>query len=272
MHARNLPLAFLLVSWAVASCEASGVFGGLVGGLAVLKGAALVGYAVGRHSRYNRRHYHARPRYHGGHSGGRLYRYGRSVDPDTDDDAEEGTNLLLSTVGQLDPDGCILKLLCLLQTRSESSLTPEEEGLVQMFSNNSETMSSYNAAFVYATDVGTRTRDPAVCERLFPKCSLREDQLSRLLQSVWGCASDFLRDDAKDEDTATPAPERPVVEERPSDEEEPRDQQPPVAEYVDDEELPAIDMMTLINGLPLDNELPRNEEMSMEELLAIMTE
>ncbi|XP_042887602.1 uncharacterized protein LOC122263290 [Penaeus japonicus] len=243
MHARNLPLAFLLVSWAVASCEASGVFGGLVGGLAVLKGAALVGHAVGRHSRYNRRHYHARPRYHGGHSGGRHYRYGRSVDPDTDDDAEEGTDLLLSTVGQLDPDGCILKLLCLLQTRSESSLTPEEEALLQIFSNNSETMSSYNAAFVYATDVGARTRDPAACERLFPKCSLREDQLTRLLQSVWGCASDFLRDDADSED-----------EKRPFQEEQPSDQGRPLVGKVDDEDLPT------------------NEEKSMDELLAIMTE
>ncbi|XP_037793455.1 uncharacterized protein LOC119588904 [Penaeus monodon] len=217
MQARNLPLALLLVCWAIASCEATLSIGGLVGGLAVLKGAALVGYAVGRHQRYNRGHYHGRSHYHGGYNGRRHYRYGRSVDPDTEEDADEGKNLLLSTVGQLDPDGCILKMLCHLQTRSHSSLTPEENLLVDMFSNNTETMSSYNAAFVYATDVGTKTRDPSVCNGLFPKCSLKEEQLSGLLRRVWGCASDLFREDVEREEDFSATP--PIGEERPVDEE-----------------------------------------------------
>nr|XP_027208525.1 uncharacterized protein LOC113802194 [Penaeus vannamei] len=177
MNARSLPLVILLVSWAVVSCEASLSVGGVVGGLAILKGAALVDYAVGRHRRYNRRHYHGRSRYLGGYSGRRHYRYGRSVDPDTEQDADEGKNMLLSTVGHLDPDGCILKMLCNLQTRSPSSLTPEEDLIVDMFSNNTETMSTYNAAFVYATDVGTKTRDPSVCKKLpqmFPQRTAAE--------------------------------------------------------------------------------------------------
>ncbi|XP_037791078.1 uncharacterized protein LOC119586423 [Penaeus monodon] len=245
--ARNLPLVLLLVCWAVASCEASLSTGGLVGGLAILKGAALVSYAVGRHQRYNR----GRSHYHGGYNGRRHYRYGRSVDPDTEEDADEGKNLLLSTVGQLDPDGCILKMLCHLQTRSHSSLTPEENLLVDMFSNNTENMASYNAAFVYAMNVGTKTHDPSVCNGLFPKCSLREEQLSGLLRRVWGCASDLFRDDAEhDEDfSATPPIEQPMGEERPVDE-EPRQEQQTLDE----------------------DELPLNDKMSMEELVALIME
>ncbi|XP_063610401.1 uncharacterized protein LOC134784295 [Penaeus indicus] len=243
MQARNLPLVLLLVCWAVASSEASLSIGGLVGGLAILKGAALVSYAVGRHQRYNRGHYHGRSLYHGGYNGRRHYRYGRSVDPDTEENADEGKNLLLSTVGQLDPDGCILKMLCHLQTRSHSSLMPEENVLVDMFSNNTETMSSYNAAFVYATDVGTKTRDPSVCNGLFPKCSLKEEQLSGLLRRVWGCASDLFREDVEREE------EQPVVEERPVDE-EPREEQQTLDE----------------------DELPQNDKMSMEELVALIME
>ncbi|XP_069974648.1 uncharacterized protein [Penaeus vannamei] len=252
MHSRNLPLAILLVSWAVMSCEASLSVGGVVGGLAILKGAALVDYAVGRHQRYNRRHYHGRSRYLGGYSGRRHYRYGRSVDPDTEQDADEGKNMLLSTVGHLDPDGCILKMLCNLQTRSHSSLTPEEDLIVDMFSNNTETMSSYNAAFVYATDVGTKTRDPSVCNKLFPKCSLSEQQLSGLLRRVWGCASDLFREDVEREEdfSATPPMEQPVGEERPVDEEPRQEQQ------IFDE----------------DDELPRNDKMSMEELVSLIME
>ncbi|XP_047472662.1 uncharacterized protein LOC125027594 [Penaeus chinensis] len=250
MHARNLPLVLLLACWAVASSEASLSIGGLVGGLAILKGAALVSYAVGRHQRYNRGHYHGRSHYHGGYNGRSHYRYGRSVDPDTEANADEGKNLLLSTVGQLDPDGCILKMLCHLQTMSHSTLTPEENLLVDMFSNKTETMSSYNAAFVYATDVGTKTRDPSVCNGLFPKCSLREEQLSGLLRRVWGCASDLFREDAERDDfSATPSMEQPVVEQRPVDEEPQEEQQ-------------TLD----------EDELPRNDKMSMEELVALIME
>nr|XP_027208523.1 uncharacterized protein LOC113802192 [Penaeus vannamei] len=239
MNARNLPLVILLVSWAVMSCEASLSVGGLVGGMSILKGAALVDYAVGRHRRYNRRHYHGRPRYHGGYSGRRHYRYGRSVDPDTEQDADEGKNMLLSTVGQLDPDGCILKMLCNLQTRSPSSLTPEEDLIVDMFSNNTETMSSYNAAFVYATDVGTKdsVRLQQAVPQMFPQRTAAERPPSENVERE----EDF---------SATPPMEQLMGEERPVDEEPRQEQQ------IFDE----------------DDELPRNDKMSMEELVSLIME
>nr|XP_027208524.1 uncharacterized protein LOC113802193 [Penaeus vannamei] len=228
------------------SCEASLSVGGVVGGLAVLKGAALVGYAVERHRRYNRQLYHGRSRYHRGYNGRRHYRYGRSVDPDTEQDADEGKNMLLSIVGQLDPDGCILKMLCNLQTRSPSSLSPEEDLLVDMFSNNTETMSSYNAAFVYAAD-RTAAERPSEC----------------------GLRSNLFREDVEREEdfSATPPMEQPMGEERsvdeePREEQQTSDEEQPIVDYVDDEEVDT-------NVLSLqDDELPRNE-MFMEKLVAL---
>ncbi|ROT84448.1 hypothetical protein C7M84_022365 [Penaeus vannamei] len=243
--------------------------GGVVGGLAVLKGAALVGYAVERHRRYNRQLYHGRSRYHRGYNGRRHYRYGRSVDPDTEQDADEGKNMLLSIVGQLDPDGCILKMLCNSRRGVPPASAQRRTSSSTCSPNNTETMSSYNAAFVYAADVGTKTRDPSVCNKLFPKCSLSEQQLSGLLRRVWGCASNLFREDVEREEdfSATPPMEQPMGEERPVDE-EPReeqqtsDEEQPIVDYVDDEEVDT-------NVLSLqDDELPRNE-MFMEKLVAL---
>ncbi|XP_047472352.1 uncharacterized protein LOC125027357 [Penaeus chinensis] len=156
-----------LVAGASASAAAVGV-AAVIGGLAALKGAAILGYAVGRSL------------------GGRRFRKSAETR------ADEGENLLLSTVGQLDPNGCILKLICLLQTKDQSTLSPEEDLLLGMFANSTEALSSYNAAFVYATEIGTKTRSPRACKKFFPRCPLRDDQLAGLLHRAWGCGPDLL--------------------------------------------------------------------------------
>ncbi|XP_027207619.2 uncharacterized protein [Penaeus vannamei] len=156
-----------LAAGASAGAAAVGV-AAVIGGLAALKGAAILGFAIGRNL------------------GGRRFR------KSTETRADEDENLLLSTVGQLDPNGCILKLICLLQTKDQSTLTPEEDLLLGMFANNTETLSSYNAAFVYAKEIGTKTRSPHVCKRFFPKCPLRDEQLAGLLHQAWGCGPDLL--------------------------------------------------------------------------------
>lgn len=192
MRSSHLLVAVLCLSWLVAAegiivlagAAAVGAAALAIGGLAALKGAAIVGYAAGRHHRrYHGRSYghYRQPRY-------KYHRYGRSVDPA----ADEGEDLLLATVGQLDPNGCILKMLCQLQTKDESTLTLEEDLLLGMFANSTETLSSFNAAFVYATDIGSKTRDPSVCKKFFPKCPLGDKELDGLLQMAWGCGAAFL--------------------------------------------------------------------------------
>ncbi|XP_042227180.1 uncharacterized protein LOC121869692 [Homarus americanus] len=201
MRSVSVVVAVLAVSWlcAVQATLLLGAFA--LGALATLKGAALVSFASGRRrrSRYGRH----------GHSYGhrKHYRHGRAIQSA----ADEGENLLLSTVGQLDPNGCVLKLLCVLEAKEEAYRTLEEAILVDMFANSTETLTSYNAAFVYATDVGGKTQDAAACHHHFPKCPLTDDQLSGLLQQAWGCGLD-LYDDQQEPQTAdqdnTPPPDQ----------------------------------------------------------------
>ncbi|ROT82308.1 hypothetical protein C7M84_024546 [Penaeus vannamei] len=145
-----------LAAGASAGAAAVGV-AAVIGGLAALKGAAILGFAIGRNL------------------GGRRFR------KSTETRADEDENLLLSTVGQLDPNGCILKTSRPLLPRRTAG-----------HANNTETLSSYNAAFVYAKEIGTKTRSPHVCKRFFPKCPLRDEQLAGLLHQAWGCGPDLL--------------------------------------------------------------------------------
>lgn len=62
---------------------------------------------------------------------------------------------------QLDPDGCLQKLLCHLQERSSSSLTPEEGVLTAVFS--------------------VRRQSAQCTEDRFPRCVLSVEQLEKLL-------------------------------------------------------------------------------------------
>ncbi|XP_069949742.1 uncharacterized protein [Cherax quadricarinatus] len=120
---------------------------------------------------------------------GRRFLHGkRSVD----DPTLEEKNALLSTVSELDQDGCIRKMLCQLQTKEETSRTLEEKLLAKLFTNSStENITPYNAAFVYATDIGIKTRNAAVCEKVFNKCSVGDLEMSDLLQKTWGCPSNL---------------------------------------------------------------------------------
>ncbi|KAK7028805.1 hypothetical protein SK128_010380 [Halocaridina rubra] len=100
-----------------------------------------------------------------------------------------GEKTLLSAVQQLDPNGCIQKLLCRLQFKEEANRTHEENALVKMFSKGAETITSYNAAFVYASAIGSTSADPKVCDKYFSKCPVSNEELGKLLQQSWGCAN-----------------------------------------------------------------------------------
>ncbi|XP_069947892.1 uncharacterized protein [Cherax quadricarinatus] len=108
-----------------------------------------------------------------------------------DDPAQEEEKVLLSSVSEVDQDGCIRKMLCQLQTKEETSRTLEEKLLTKLFTNSNEKITSYNAAFVYATDIGKKTRNAAVCKKVFNKCTLSDAELNDLLQKTWGCGFDF---------------------------------------------------------------------------------
>nr|XP_053626163.1 uncharacterized protein LOC128684042 [Cherax quadricarinatus] len=119
--------------------------------------------------------------------GSGLFLGKRSVD----DPAREEENVLLSSVSEVDQDGCIRKMLCQLQTKEETSRTLEEKLLAKLFTNSAEKITPYNAAFVYATDIGMKTRNAAVCAEVFNQCTLSESEMIDLLQKTWGCGFNF---------------------------------------------------------------------------------
>ncbi|XP_042887598.1 uncharacterized protein LOC122263286 [Penaeus japonicus] len=165
MRGIHLFASAVLLSWLVAA-EALDLVTGTLGGLAALKGAALIGKVLLSPKK-------------------KLLRIGRSVDSAAQ--LRDGEDLLLSAVTQLDSDGCIPRLLCLLETKEPSTHTQEETLLLEIFANNTEAVTAHNAAFVYATDLGAKTRDSAACKKLFPRCPLNEGELNALLQQAWGC-------------------------------------------------------------------------------------
>ncbi|XP_071540922.1 uncharacterized protein [Panulirus ornatus] len=193
MRSSSVVLALLVISW-VAAVEATLLLAGALalGGLAALKGAFL--FSASRRRGYGR--YHGR-----GYRFRIRKRYGRAVHSAPVD----GENLLLSAVGELDPNGCILKMLCHLQTMEEGTRTLEEDILVDMFARGNETLTSYNAPFIYATDIGSRTRDTTTCDKNFSKCPLSNAQLSGLLHQAWGCGFDLIDDNDQNQENLTHA-------------------------------------------------------------------
>ncbi|XP_042208214.1 uncharacterized protein LOC121856627 [Homarus americanus] len=184
MRSVSVVVAVLAVSWLCAVQATPLIGASAMCALAVLKVANFVGLSDRRPIRDLRKRSSQRH----SKSSSRRIRPGRAIQSA----ADEGQNLLLSTVGQLDPNGCVLKLLCILEAKEEAYRTLEE----------AKTLTSYNAAFVYATDVGGKTRDAAACRHHhFPKCPLTDDQLSGLLQQAWGCGLD-LYDDQQEPQTA----------------------------------------------------------------------
>ncbi|XP_066948428.1 uncharacterized protein [Macrobrachium rosenbergii] len=163
MHFSKLILAVVALTW-VSTTDALLPFATpalILGGLAVLKGAAIFTLIGG------------------------PFKGKRSAD-----DAlarEQSEAALLSTVENLDPSGCILKLLCHLQFKEESTRTPEENTLVQMFSGKAEGLTSQSAAFVFAAEIGSKNKDAAVCEKYFNKCPYTSDEVGNLLHQSWGC-------------------------------------------------------------------------------------
>lgn len=120
-----------------------------------------------------------------GHSHGHGYiapkrkfrpRFGRSVAALDEGDSD----LILSAVGQMDPNACIPKILCVLQAKDESNRTMKENMLLEI-------LTSYNAAFVHAQDVTSATGDSFACKRIFSKCPFDDGELSELLDLAWSC-------------------------------------------------------------------------------------
>ncbi|XP_042894334.1 uncharacterized protein LOC122268129 [Penaeus japonicus] len=100
---------------------------------------------------------------------------------------EEDDDLILSAVGQMDPSGCIPKILCLLQAKDESDRTLKENLLLDIFTSNTVNPTPSNAAFVYAKDVATKTRDSSVCRKVFPECPFDEEELREIVDLAWSC-------------------------------------------------------------------------------------
>lgn len=71
-----------------------------------------------------------------------------------------------------------------------------------MFANGTETLTTYNAAFVYATDIGGKTKDSAMCDKYFAKCPLNDDQLAGLLKQAWGCGFNVFDEEDSDNDVS----------------------------------------------------------------------
>lgn len=153
----------------------------------------LAGFGALRASRYQpKRRFHG-PGYgryhgHGYKAPHRRYRprFGRSVEALSD----EEESLILSTVAHLDPEGCIPKTLCLLEAKDESDRSQDETRLLEIFANKTQGLTSYSATLVLATQLGANTQDSAACKKLFPKCSLDEEELIEVLNLAWGCDCD----------------------------------------------------------------------------------
>ncbi|XP_063888650.1 uncharacterized protein LOC135115656 [Scylla paramamosain] len=107
----------------------------------------------------------------------------RSVDQQQQQEAPE----ILSMVAQLDPQGCLLKLLCHLEAKEAEALSRHEVILAGLFRDASDAATPSSAAFTYAVGIGNKSRDAAVCDKVFSKCPLKYSQLSAVLEESWAC-------------------------------------------------------------------------------------
>ncbi|XP_045106511.1 uncharacterized protein LOC123501624 [Portunus trituberculatus] len=94
---------------------------------------------------------------------------------------------MLSMVAQLDPQGCLLKLLCHMETKEAEALSRHETILAGLFRDASDAATPSSAAFTYAVGIGSKSRDAAVCDKVFSKCPLKYAQLSSVLEESWTC-------------------------------------------------------------------------------------
>ncbi len=175
MQQQWLLLATLAISWLV-SCQALITDPLLaLGALTVLKGAAIAGYAFGsvksggRNGGYRPRPYH------------RHQRWGRAAgsDPRQVED-------VLPIVTQLDPDGCLLKLLCLAKATPTSTRTPYQLSLMNLFASITQAPKPASIPFVQALQAGSGKGKPeAACCASYSSCPLSEATLHSMLVQVW---------------------------------------------------------------------------------------
>ncbi|KAK7028800.1 hypothetical protein SK128_010375 [Halocaridina rubra] len=186
MYLGNLLISLLALNTWVAAADGIIIVTGTAvaaAAFAALKGAAFIKLAGGLTHSDVKHHLHKKE-----HVALRHHIHSRSLEGEL----QETENVLLSSVQYLDPSGCVLKLLCQLEAENRNNRTFEENILLELFSNNPETMSVFNAAFVGAAIIGGRTRDAAVCDITFPRCPLDDAQLRSLLQKAWGCGFDLM--------------------------------------------------------------------------------
>ncbi|XP_047472562.1 uncharacterized protein LOC125027521 [Penaeus chinensis] len=101
---------------------------------------------------------------------------------------------LLSTIGQLDTHGCIMKMLCILQTESPESRTPEENVLVDLLSSSVLTFSNeVNATVLNSSEEGGVPNHSAEdCNAFFSMCAYEKEILRGLLRHVFSCGMPSL--------------------------------------------------------------------------------
>merc|ERR1719369_1698360 len=101
----------------------------------------------------------------------------------------ESEEALLKTVAQMDPQGCILRLLCSLQSdKGSKNQTNEAKLLVDLFTNiTMHNPSVISTSFAHAADIGKRSqfRYSRQCAKVFKKCPLKDDKLVALLKESW---------------------------------------------------------------------------------------
>ncbi|KAK8383464.1 hypothetical protein O3P69_015736 [Scylla paramamosain] len=121
----------------------------------------------------------------GGFGGSRFGIFKRSVDQQQQQQQEAPE--MLTMVAQLDPQGCLLKLLCHLEAKEAEALSRHEVILAGLFRDASDAATPSSAAFTYAVGIGNKSRDAAVCDKVFSKCPLKYSQLSAVLEESWAC-------------------------------------------------------------------------------------
>ncbi|XP_037791045.1 uncharacterized protein LOC119586392 [Penaeus monodon] len=101
---------------------------------------------------------------------------------------------LLSTIGQLDTHGCIMKMLCILQTEPPETRTPEENVLVELLSNSVLTFSNeVNATVLHPSEEGgVPSHSAEDCDAFFSMCAYEKEILRGLLRQVFSCGMPSL--------------------------------------------------------------------------------
>ncbi|XP_063592548.1 uncharacterized protein LOC134769736 [Penaeus indicus] len=136
----------------------------ILGGLAAVQGAAWLGYLAGEKSRIrNEEEEEAKEKPK------------RSIEPE---------NLILLAVHELDPFGCVKKMLCHIEAADINNRTQQEELLLRTlngytFLTSIELPSSKDSEGEGAEDAA------ALCDQLFSKCPLGRGLLREILNMTW---------------------------------------------------------------------------------------